>query len=757
MILFSGARMALAQVSKLTGLISGSQNAHTWQFSRVGGVNRVNFSAGDDIASLGELDPKLWAALSCPVTGLELDEASLKLMDADGDGRIRVKELVAVASKLAGLLKEPGILLEGKSRVPIDALNTTSGDGETLAKSAKRMLALLGKENATDIGLEETAQLTSIFAGTPFNGDGVITEDSATEEPVKRTIAAIVNAYGGVADRGGKQGVNSALIARFFDDAAAYIAWNNRKPAETSTPYEANLETAASAFEAVRAKIDDFFLRCRLAEYDPASVASLNANLSAVADLSAKNLALQLDALAALPLATISAGASLPLTGGVHPAWTGALETFRALVVNPLFKQKTSLTAGEWASVSAHFSAFLSWKSEKPQHPAAAFAVSELEKLATPEIQTALLHLVAEDEKLASEADGMLAVDRFVRLFRDLPVLLRNFVNFADFYEPGVRAIFEAGELYLDERRFDLCIRVSDFGRHKSMAGSSGICLVYCECTNRAKGESMTIVAALTDGDNDDISVGRNALFYDRKGQEWDATIIHMIDNPISIRQAFWSPYKKLAKFISTQIENLAASKEKEAEESQTAKVKDSIGKADAQLSSGAKPAAAPAPFDIAKFAGIFATLSLALSAIGSVLLAAATGFLSLKWWQMPLAAVGLLLSVSLPSMLLAYLKLRKRNLAPLLNANGWAINARLTINILFGQTLTHLAQLPPNAKLNLIDPFSKKKNPWIPFLWISALVVTVAMAALWYFGYLEQWGLISPATAASPVPAATG
>ena len=61
--------------------------------------------------------------------------------------------------------------------------------------------------------------------------------------------------------------------------------------------------------------------------------------------------------------------------------------------------------------------------------------------------------------------------------------------------------------------------------------------------------------------------------------------------------------------------------------------------------------------------------------------------------------------------MILAWLKLRKRNLAPLLDANGWAINAQATINIAFGNTLTHLATLPENSRLNLIDPFAKRKK----------------------------------------------
>jgi len=161
------------------------------------------------------------------------------------------------------------------------------------------------------------------------------------------------------------------------------------------------------------------------------------------------------------------------------------------------------------------------------------------------------------------------------------------------------------------------------------------------------------------------------------------------------------------------------------------------------QSKPAAAPAAPPQPFDIGKFVGIFAAISLALGAIGSILLSIVAGFFKLQWWQMPVAIVGIILAISLPSMILAYLKLRKRNLAPVLDANGWAINARITVNIIFGRTLTHLATLPPNSKVNLLDPFSKKKNPFIPVIIITVIVVALAAYLLWHFGYFAQWGIL--------------
>jgi hypothetical protein len=96
------------------------------------------------------------------------------------------------------------------------------------------------------------------------------------------------------------------------------------------------------------------------------------------------------------------------------------------------------------------------------------------------------------------------------------------------------------------------------------------------------------------------------------------------------------------------------------------------VKKADAAT---AKPPAQQA-FDVGKFAGIFAAIGLAVGAIGTAT-AVVTGLLGLKWWQMPLVILGLMLLISGPAVIVAWFKLRSRNLGPILDANGWAVNAR--------------------------------------------------------------------------------
>jgi hypothetical protein len=316
-----------------------------------------------------------------------------------------------------------------------------------------------------------------------------------------------------------------------------------------------------------------------------------------------------------------------------------------------------------------------------------------------------LQQLVQQDLAVADAANSLVDLDKLVRYQRYLRVLLHNFVSLTDFYTRRDKAVFQVGTLYIDGRSCDLCVRVSDMGRHAALAGLSGTYLVYADCTRRGSAEKMTIVAALTAGEAGGMMVGRNGIFYDRAG---NATVVKLVENAISVREAFWSPYRRISRMVSEQLQKMAADKDKAIDA--TANEQVAAGTAKVQAAAAAPkdaPKAAPAPFDVAKFAGIFAALGLAVGAIGTAIAAVISGFLGLVWWQMPLAIAGLLLLVSGPSMVIAWFKLRQRNLAPILDANGWAVNTKAKLTLRFGVTLTALAELPKGASRTLKDPYA--------------------------------------------------
>ena len=357
-------------------------------------------------------------------------------------------------------------------------------------------------------------------------------------------------------------------------------------------------------------------------------------------------------------------------------------------------------------------------------------------KIADYEAEKAVVE--GANAKLLADAQAQYRpLEKLLLLTRDFYALLRNYVSFQDFYAKRGKAllgraakgetpwaIFQAGTLVIDQRACNLCLRVNDAAKHNAQAPASGMFLVYCNCTYKPTGQTMQIVAAVTVGDIKNLKVGKNALFYDRQGRDWDAEVTKIIDNPISIGQAFWSPYRKLGDWIVNLINKSAAEKEAKSFNNMTANIQKDMA---AKPADGASPEKMQA-FDIANFAGIFAAIGMALGFIGSFLTSLAKGVAALTWWQLILAIVAILLVVSGPSMVLAWLKLRQRNLAPLLNANGWAINADAIVNAMFGSSLTDQAQFP---MMKLVDPYAPVKKISTGGKWAIAISVIVAVVAI--------------------------
>lgn len=704
---------------------------HVWNYDNVGGATRVKITTGADIAHLSELDPKKWTVLSCPVTGLEIDEKSLKYMDTDNDGRIRVNDVVSTAQWMTSAVKDVNLLTKGADSIDIEKFNLEDANGKRLYNSAKQILANLGKEG-TVVSLAETKDSTAIFAKTRFNGDGVITELSTDDLDEKAAIAAMVASLGGVVDRSGDKGVNADMIGKFYQALADYAAWQE---AAVEAPYGADTDKAVEAYNALDAKVKDYFVRAKLASFSPESMAKLDVQTALIESISADNLTAKTEEIAAYPIARITGKAELDVEAVINPAWAGKFAALMA-IVKPKGK---AITEADWAAIGGAFAAYSAWKGAKKGAEVEALGLDVIKKLLADDKKQALLDLVAQDVALKDTADGIDMVDKFLHVYRDFYRLLCNFVTFQDFYDKDKKAVFQCGRLLIDQRECRMCMKVVDMGKHNTMAPASGMFLVYCDCITPLKPGKMTIVAAVTVGEIGDLTVGKNAIFYDNDGLIWDAVITKIIDNPISVGQAFWSPYRRLATTIENLINKSAADKDAAMMKDLNSKVNSVPTTAPAAADAKAAPAQ---PFDIGKFAGIFAAFGMALGMIGTALASLFKGIFALTWWQVIAAFVGVMLVISGPAMVMAWMKLRRRNIAPLLNANGWAVNAASKISIPFGETLTDVARFP---KLRLKDPYAKKGLPTWKKWTISLAALVVVVGGLWLGNLLAWAGTPSP------------
>ncbi|MBK8980153.1 MAG: hypothetical protein IPM29_29990 [Planctomycetes bacterium] len=703
---------------------------HRWRFYRAGGVDQVRLDTGADIFNLRDLDQKLWVALSCPVKGLEFEERTLALLDGDNDGHVRPPEILAAVDWLREVLKNGDGVAAGRDGVSLSEIRTDTKVGKAVLQSAKHILKSLGDPQATEVTVAHTTAAVDALRAAKLNGDGIVPPATIEDDETRRIGEEILACLGGATDYSGELGFDRARIDAFYAACEAFVAWHAAADADAAKvlPLGAGTAAAVAALDAVRAKIDDYFARCRLAEFDGRALTAVNREESAYLAITASDLSPDADEIAHFPLARVEPGRALPLTQGINPAWRGRLQQLRDSCIVPLLGAKVAeLSEDAWRDVCGRFGGYRAWLGARAGAEVESLGIDRVREILASDRRGALEQAVANDALIAQEVEALVDVERLTRLHRDFATLLNNYVSFRDFYARDRVAIFQTGDLYLDGRTCHLCITVNDPGKHGTLATMSKTYLAYVDC-KRPGASPMTVACAMTAGDADNLFVGRNGIFYDRKGNDWDATITKIVDQPISVRQAFWAPYKKLLRWIEEQVAKRAAAAD-EAANTRLQSAAQSAG-------SAAETGKAPAPkskFDV----GVVAALGVAVGGITAALGALLNSFFGLGAW-MPAGVLGLLLLISGPSMLIAWMKLRQRNLGPILDANGWAVNTLTRINLPLGGVLTDRAGLPKGAHRTLKDPYAPKKSIWLR-IFVILLVLAGIGFGLWRAGYLHE------------------
>ena len=693
---------------------------HRWTFTRLGGFDQLVLSKSDDIRYLSQLDPKLWVSLACPTSGLHFDQATLKFLDKDDDDRIRLPEVARVTDWVARVLHDPGLILTPQDSVKLSDINTEDQDGAAIHSAALRLLTLLGKEDTGEIFLADVTNHQSVIANARFNGDGVITSSTAEVESVQEVIDIITANSEPTRDASGQLGVTSASVKEFYNAAKARIEW--LAAAQPGwVPDGVDGKIAADSLSAVRAKVDDYFSRCRAAQYDSRAADQLNRPVEDWSRLNDQVISEGFNEIADFPLALITTSAELPLQEGLNPAWEARINTLKQAVITPILGDLEALSFDQWNALKARFDEYQNWLNGEAGQVVSAFSSDELTHLLNDGSQAAILELIEQDLEVQPHVRALNKVEELIRYRLHLKTLLNNFVNLTNFFDRETRAIFEAGVLYLDGRACELTLEVTDATKHSTFGGLSRCYLAYCTCT-RKDGTTRQIVAAFTEGSPDFLIVGRNGVFYDRNGLDWDATITKVIENPISVLQAFFSPYKKLIRFIETQAESRA----QQAEEASEAKLKDPTawalsGSTDA--TTGAKP-----KLDL----GMLAALGIAVGGIATALGLMLQALFGLGW-LMPIGILGLALLVSAPSMFIAWLKLRERSLAPLLDASGWALNTNIKVNSALGARLTKVAHLPKGSRRILARHYAPKRKLKKAHVVAGIIVCVVVALSVWW------------------------
>ena len=370
-----------------------------------------------------------------------------------------------------------------------------------------------------------------------------------------------------------------------------------------------------------------------------------------------------------MPLVTEAPDVTLPLRDHLNPKHLEAIMAFADACVKPVLGDGvTSIDRIGWKKVKAAFAPYRAWVAAKP---------------------------VMNAGKLGDLVDE----ERVLRYKLHLLEFLENFVSMRRLYAADESATFQMGTLRIDGKEMSLCFHVASEAAHSALSGKSNCCVLYLKLTRPSEKAERSVCAVVTAGAVAQLYVGRNGVFFDRDGKDWDAVVTKVVENQVSLAEAFWAPWRKLGEGVASTVKKFLGDKQAAAQKNVEA------GTQNAQAGGAA-------------MASSVAAIGIGVGMMGTAVAAIAAAVKGMGALQIALSIVAIVLVVSLPSVILTWFKLRQRDLGAILNAGGWAINRPMRFSMKRARAFTKCAGNPLICRV------------------ICTVVILAALAAggIWYY-----------------------
>lgn len=670
-----------------------------------------------DLLDVLELQDALWVATAAPLDTLRGDPVFLRALDADGDGRIRSDEVRAAIRWLVDALVSLDAL--AGSELSLDTLSDTT-EGRRLHAAATRALELAERPQAASIDLATVRDVRSRQEARGLSAAGMALPEAGGGDPSLRgLIQDIIRVTGGSEHPSGARAVTLADLERFLAQAKAWITWWRRghtgDSSDTLRPLGDGTRPAAEAMDAIAPKIDQFWLLCDALALDPSleSATRLDAGKTDLLDTEAAR-----DLLRRAPLAPPHPGGRLERHGATNPVWRDELEALFVRAVRPLLGERDSLERADWEALQARLAPWRDWRANAPDRDVAVLGPERVQALLADEVRLDTLRARLDESQVAArELADVKDVEELLLHQAHLLRFCRSFVTMSDLYAIDRRALFERGQLVMDGRVFDLAVKVTDQERALTFGGRSPMYILYVDVGAKAGTFTEQVAVPVTAGEAGNLVEGAWGLFHDVDGRPMHARVNRIAASPISIREALLTPFRRLNEVIQKAADRAASTRTTAMDEKLEAAAEKGVTRAEQALVQEASATAAPpakdGPLSGSNLPLLLAGGGVALAALGSTLTYAAdriwtastslaNGFLALPFVSglegeagfvlrllaAPLALVVVLLGLllvpflvyALPVTFATWLRLRKRDLAALLEGSGWAINRRLLL-----------------------------------------------------------------------------
>ena len=674
---------------------------------RYGGSTQVVIADFDDLRRAIDLPEPWWAATACPVAGMRCDPAVLRALDTDGDGIVHLDDLRRAVRWTDAQLAEVAGCTAGSDEL---ALAELAPRAEPLAAAARLVLRNLDAPEAERITLAQVRSHQALMKPGESNGDGIVPPERIEDDQVRAAAADILRVVPGADDRGGGTGVSLAVVDAFLAAREQALAWY--RDGDALAAWDAEAVDRARELVALDPAVRGWFLLSRLAAVDPRRAGRL---AEAAAEDPDPNDPTAMGALlASLPIAPPDPAGTL-LWGKLLPIPTA--DRLRALrpALEPALAEAPGFDATTWDAALTRAQAVVAWADRRAGLPAVVLERARLEDLDSERVEAvrAICRLDAE------WADEIAAIDELERLLlyrRWLFRVANNFICFSELYDPERRALFEHGSLFIGGRELRFAMLVHDRATHERLALASGIRVLYLEVGQGGTGRLYAV--PVTAGRGADLILDRRGVFRDVDGQLHPGRVVQVVSNPVSLSEAIAQPFVRIGTIIGERLGKWQG----QATEKLDAGVR-------AMGTEATPPTPAPAP---AGGSGPLLGGSLAFAALGSSFAFVTRQLAAIEPLTILIAVLGLVAAFLVPTAILAWIKLYRRNLAALLEANGWAVNDRMRLTWAQGRLFTRRPDLPPGARSEHHDEIKKLLAARDPArLWAMRLRLLAAIASL--------------------------
>lgn len=703
-------------------------------YRRFGGSTHVRVDTFAQLKEAVNVPETQWVATSAPLSSFAADARFLALLDSDHNDRIRVNELQAAVAWLSSMLSaDAGV----DSRSATLTLAHLTPAAAAIKSAAEAVLDVVGAADRATVTLEQVRAAEGPLRAAGRNGDGIVAP-AQLPTSAQALAAQIVSLFPEVKNRAGVAGVSPENLAAFRTAKASFVAHVDSKAAVFV--WGEHSLARAQQVQAVTDVLDEHFLLCRLVASQPDARERFRLAADRIESLVGNRAAMQA-ALAALPIAPPDPSGVLAFSTLHRGPHLEALQAFATdVLANTPGNDKQLLTEATWSSLKAAAAAILAWQQAYDTHQLAPIATS-VATIADADLD-AIAHAQQKDLDDKVALDAIADLEKVLLLQRFLLAFANSFLAMPDLYT-NHRALYERGHAILAGRRYELSLLVPDLGAHKAHTEQGTTCVVYAKVFDKEGGASFDVVLPKTRGWSNELVVGKRGLFYDLDNKEHDLVVTHIVRQPVSVMEAALSPFFRIGEFLNKKLESLNAGVDEAVDKHSAALGNTFDGTKAAAAAALAKaplpaPSAPPTGAPAAAVAGpamgnALAMGGLAVAAVGSSVAFIAAQLKALSVADLISIVVVGFAAIAGPSGFVGWLKLRRRNLAQLLEGAGWALNDRLRVTPALAARVTQTPSRVAGSSLEIVASPPVPGDPEDSHTgWKVAAVVAIVLLVLW-------------------------